>query len=306
MDQTIPLGYRFLDVRLPEQCSLVEQLKQSHAVIRLCEAFGVHRSSYKYWARRTRTISPPLVILRSEVRRAHELSRGSAGARTIADMVSQRGVLLSRYRAGKLMKALELVSSQPPAHKYQRAQQEHVSIPNRLARQFAVTSPNQVWCGYVTYIWSGQRWGYLAVVMDLFARKPVGWAFSLSPDSELTAMAFEARGRPTGVMFHSDQGSHYGSRRYRQQLWWYRIEQSMSRRGNCWDNAPMERLFRSLKSEWVPATGYRNMADAQQSITEYLIGYYSDIRPHQYNEGLTPNESERLYWNAHKTVASFS
>lgn len=82
-------------------------------MIRLCEAFGVHRSSYKYWARRTRTISPPLVILRSEVRRAHELSRGSVGARTIADMVSQRGVLLSRYRAGKLMKALGLVSSQP-------------------------------------------------------------------------------------------------------------------------------------------------------------------------------------------------
>ena len=111
---------------------------------RLCEVFGVHRSSYKYWASRTRTISPQLVILRSEVRRAHELSRGSAGARTIADIVTQHGIPLSRYRAGKLMKALGLVSSQSPAHKYQRAQQEHVNIPNRLARQFAVTKPDQV------------------------------------------------------------------------------------------------------------------------------------------------------------------
>ncbi len=84
------------------------------------------------------------------------------------------------------MKTLVFVSSQLPVHKYQRAQQEHVSIPNRLARQFAVTRPDQVWCGDMIYIWSGQRWGYLAVVME-FARKPAGWAFSLSPDSELTA-----------------------------------------------------------------------------------------------------------------------
>ena len=98
------------------------------------------------------------------------------------------------------MKALELVSCQPPRHTYKKANQEHVAIPNRLDRQFAVTAPNQVWCGDVTYVWTGARWAYLAVVLDLFARKPVGWAMSLSPDSELTCkalmMAFEARGRP--------------------------------------------------------------------------------------------------------------
>jgi len=108
----------------------------------------------------------------------------------------------------------------------------------------------------VTYIWTGQRWSYLAVVMDLFARKPVGWAFSRSPNSGLTKqalhMAYELRGRPSGVMFHSDQGSHYTSINFRQNLWRLQIKQSMSRRGNCWDNAPMERFFRSLKSEWVP------------------------------------------------------
>ncbi|MFT5606208.1 MAG: putative transposase [Paracoccaceae bacterium] len=102
---------------------------------------------------------------------------------------------------------------------------------------------------------------------------------SLSPDSALTgqalSMAFEARGKPKGVMFHSDQGSHYSSWKFRQHLWRFQIEKSMSRSGNCWDNAPMERFFRSLKTEWVPTLGYRNLADAQQSITEYLVGYYS-------------------------------
>ena len=149
---------------------------------------------------------------------------------------------------------------------------------------------------------------YLAVVIDLFSRKPVGWAMSLSPDSRLTGkallMAYESRDKPKEVMFHSDQGSHYTSRYYRQLLWRCQIKQSLSRRGNCWDNAPMERFFRSLKTEWVPSVGYRSFAEAKYEITRYIIGYYSQLRPHQYNGGLTPNESERLYWLTSKTVAS--
>jgi putative transposase len=97
-------------------------------------------------------------------------------------------------------------------------------------------------------------------------------------------------------MFHSDQGSHYTSRKFRQQLWRYQIEQSISRRGNCWDNARMERFFRSLKTEWVPSLGYRYFTDAQQSITEYIVGYYSQTRPHQHNRGLSPDAAEKGYW----------
>ena len=208
------------------------------------------------------------------------------------------------------MKELDLVSCQQPKHAYKKASQEHLEVPNHLDRQFAVTEPNQVWCGDVTYIWIGNRWAYLAVVMDLFARKPVGWAMSLSPDSELTAkaltMAFESRGKPKGVMFHSDQGCHYTSRRFRQLLWRYQIKQSMSRRGNCWDNSPMERFFRSLKTEWVPVKGYNSFNEARTSITNYIIGYYSQVRPHQYNGGLTPNESEKRYWLDYKTVTNFT
>ncbi len=211
--------------------------------------FGVHRSSYRYWANRDKSLSSERVLVRAEVRRAYDLSNGSAGARTIADIVTARGIPLSRYRASKFMKELDLVSYQLPKHSYKKTQQEHVHIPNRLNRQFAVTEPNQVWCGDVTYIWTGQIWSYLAVVINLFARKVIGWAMSNSPDSALTGkaltMAYESRGKPSGVMFHSDQGCHYTSKKYRQLLWRYRITQSMSRRGNCWDNSPMERVFRS-------------------------------------------------------------
>lgn len=210
-----------------------------------------------------------------------------------------RGIELSRYRAVKIMKTLGLISCQPPGHRYKKSKQEYVSIRNRLDRQFSVERPNKIWCGDVTYIWAGNRWAYLAVVMDLYARKPVGWALSLSPDSELTSkalnMAFETRGKPKGLMFHSDQGCHYTSRKYRQLLWRFQITQSMSRRGNCWDNAPMERLFRSLKTEWVPARGYNNFSEAKYSITDYIVGYYSQTRPHQNNEGLSPNAAEIKY-----------
>lgn len=127
--------------------------------------FGVHRSSYRYWANRDKSLSSERVLARAEVRRAYELSNGSAGARTIADIVTARGIPLSRYRASKLMKELDLISCQLPKHAYQKTQKEHVHIPNRLNRQFAVTEPNQVWCGDVTYIWTGQRWSYLAVVI---------------------------------------------------------------------------------------------------------------------------------------------
>lgn len=271
--------------------------------------FGIHRSSYRYWFNRPRLPDAERVLLLGLIREVHHASQGSAGARSIADMVSAKGMPLGRWRAAKLMKELNIVSCQQPAHRYKKATKEHVDIPNHLERQFAVTEPNQVWCGDVTYLWTGKRWAYLAVVLDLFSRKPVGWAMSFSPDSALTGkaltMAWESRGKPAGIMFHSDQGSHYTSRKFRQLLWRYRIKQSMSRRGNCWDNSPMERFFRSLKSEWVPKSGYANFSDANIAITSYIIGYYSRLRPHQYNGGLTPNESERLFWESSKAVANF-
>ncbi|EPM7354724.1 TPA: IS3 family transposase [Escherichia coli] len=299
-----------LDIRLPEQFSIIGKLRARYPVATLCHMFGVHRSSYKYWKNRPEKPDGRRAVLRSQVLELHGISHGSAGARSIATMATQRGYQMGRWLAGRLMKELGLVSCQQPTHRYKRGGHEHVAIPNHLERQFAVTEPNQVWCGDVTYIWTGKRWAYLPVVLDLFARKPVGWAMSFSPDSRLTMkaleMAWETRGKPVGVMFPSDQGSHYTSRQFRQLLWRYRIRQSMSRRGNCWDNSPMERFFRSLKNEWVPATGYVSFSDAAHAITDYIVGYYSALRPHEYNGGLPPNESENRYWKNSNAEASFS
>ncbi len=146
-----------------------------------------------------------------------------------------------------------------PKHAYRKATQEHVAIPNLLDRQFAVTAPNQVWCCNVSFIWTGNRWAYLAVVIDLLARKPIGWAMSHSPDNNLTCqaltMAFEYRGQPKNVIFHSDQGCHYTSRKFRQLIWRYRLTQSMSRRGNCLDIARW-----NASSEVLKPSGFQQLA----------------------------------------------
>ncbi len=272
----------------------------------LCEAFELCYSTLKYHRRQAQHIDPAVVELHACIKTCHRLSNGSAGARTLAMMVSLQGIPLSRYRAGRLMKQLDLQSTQQRKHKYRKASQLHLAIDNTLNREFDVERPNQVWCSDVTYVWTGRHWSYLAVVLDLFARMPVGWALSQSPDSRLTAKAlsraYETRGKPQGILFHSDQGSHYTSTHFRQHLWRYRMEQSMSRRGNCWDNAPMERFFRSLKGEWIPEIGYRSFEEAERMIGQYIAGYYSQYRPHQQNGGLPPNQAEENYWLTSKTV----
>lgn len=286
---------------------LVERFQGSYAATEVCAAFGVHYSTYKYQRRLKRRIKPEQLALSAMIKRCHRLSNGSAGARTLATMASLQGIPLSRYRASKLMKQLNLNSTQQKTHRYRKANKLHVAIDNHLDRAFNPAKPNQVWCSDVTYIWSGTRWVYLAVVLDLYARKPVGWAMSTSPDSQLTTRAltraYEVRGKPEGVMIHTDQGSHYTSTQFRQFTWRYRMQHSMSRRGNCWDNAPMERFFRSLKSEWMPVFGYRSLAEAERHIGKYIHGYYSQLRPHQHNGGMPPNWAEENYRIFSKYVA---
>ncbi|WP_409274757.1 IS3 family transposase [Providencia rustigianii] len=312
-NEILKKGYGALNVGLIEGFAIIDKLRAHYPVTTLCQLFERHRSSYRHWHHRMKNTVPDgeRAIKRSLVKDAWNLSGGSAGARSIATIVTtQYGVKMSRYLASKLMKEIGVTSCQHVKHRYKRGKKEHVDIPNLLDRQFAVTAPNQVWCGDVTYIWTGKRWAYLAVVLDLFARKPVGWALSTSPDTTLTLkalqMAWEMRGQPKGLMFHSDQGSHYTSLEYRQRLWRYQIVQSLSRRGNCWDNSPMERFFRSLKHEWMPSMGYESLKEAEHRIIRYITGYYSGIRPHWYNGGLTPNESERLFYKQSNGVANIS
>ena len=234
--------------------------------------------------------------LRAKVRELFKRSRHSAGSRSLVWMLSAEGIRAGRYKVRRLMQEAGLYSKQSGQHRYRVGQAARPDIPNVLNREFEPTQANRVWCGDITYIWAGNRWVYLAVVLDLYTRCVVGWAMSEHPDATLVCKALEqawqTRGQPTGLLFHSDQGSQYASRLFQQRLWRYQIRQSMSRRGCCWDNAPMERLFRSLKTEWLPESGYDAQEEAKRDVGAYLV-YYNWERPHVANNGVAPVVREK-------------
>jgi len=275
---------------------LIDALREHYSVSELCAVFDTPRSSYNYRKQHADKICPEREILKQKAIEIHEDSRGAAGARTIAGTLTQQGHTVGRYKAKSLMKEAELVSKQHKKHRYKVAEEESKIADNKLNREFAVEQPDQVWCGDVTYVWTGSQWLYLALVIDLYARRIVGWACSTNPDSELTVqalrMAYESRGRPKDVMFHSDQGCHYTSKKFRQHLWRYQMTQSMSRRGNCWDNSPMERVFRSFKTEWMPSDFYKSYSEAERDIMLF-IRHYNYHRAHSYNNYLAPAAAEQ-------------
>lgn len=264
----------------------------------MCQVFEINRSSFYYQTKRANTVDPERERLKARVIELHKASRGSAGARTLSAALSNEGESVGRFKAASLMAEAGIESQQRRKHRYRQSDNESAIAPNHLNRAFRVQHPNEVWCGDVTYIWAGTCWVYLAVVLDLYARRVVGWALSRYCDSALTrqalAMAYDSRGRPKGVMFHSDQGCQYTSLAFRQLLWQCRMTQSMSRRGNCWDNAPMERFFGSLKSEWIPEVGYCDIDEAKTDILYYLTHYYNRVRPHSYNDYRAPVVVEGL------------
>jgi putative transposase len=254
------------------------------------------RSSYYSHRKRKPKIDVDRLRLRSRVNTIFTRSRSSAGSRTIKDILQAEGTVIGRFKVRSLMREAGLISKQPGSHRYKKATVERVDIPNRLNREFDVSRLNEVWCGDITYIWAQGHWNYLAVVMDLYRRRVIGWAISTRPNANLVVaaldMAYMQRGQPGDVMFHSDQGSQYASRLFRQRLWRYRMVQSMNRRGNCWDNSPMERVFRSLKTEWIPSMGYPTIREAKRDISYYLMTYYNWERPHRYSDGLAPAIAE--------------
>ena len=227
------------------------------------------------------------------------MSFGSAGQRGILQIMANNDLKSTRYLVRKIMAEEGLVSRQTPKHRYPKGGSESLISPDLLKRRFDVTAINRWWCGDITYIWTQQGWCYLAVVMDLMKRRIVGYAMSQKPDSQLTTkafnLAFEARKKPQNVVFHSDQGCQYTSHKFRDNLHDKGVRQSMSRRGNCWDNSPMERFFRSYKTERMPRLGYETFNDAVIDVSHYIDGYYNTIRPHTHNNGLPPIAAEQQH-----------
>ena len=263
----------------------------------MCSVFEASRSSYYDYRRRRRRINVERLRLRVKATEIFNISRQSAGSRSIMIKLREEGEIVGRFKVRRLMKEANLVSKQPKPPAYKVAKVERPDIPNHLDRQFDVQQPNQVWCGDITYVWAQGRWIYLAVILDLYRRRVVGWSLSEKADADLPIAAldnaYQLRGQPKSVTFHSDQGCQYSSKSFRQRLWRYRMKQSMSRRGNCWDNAPMERVFRSYKSEWMPSEGYASFNEAKKDIGRYFMDYYNWYRPHLRNDGLAPAVAEK-------------
>lgn len=266
----------------------------------LCRLFGLPKSTY-YHNLKPKKINASRVKMIAMIKQIFTETRGAAGARTLSDIATARlNRPVSRYIAGRIMKAEGLVCRQPGKHTYKHREKPHAVHKNLLKQNFIPEFPNEIWSGDVTYIKTAEGWHYLAVVLDLYSRNVVGFSLSDSPDSELTKKAlhnaYESRKRPQGVIFHSDQGSHYSSKTFAESIKDCKMTASMSRRGNCYDNSPTERFFRSLKTEWIPKQGYATRAQAEADILQYITGYYRKIRPHQFNNRLTPEKKEQLFF----------
>ena len=209
-----------------------------------------------------------------------EDSKKIYGSRRLSEAFIDEDIKLGRFKARQLMRKLALKPRYPKRFQVTTDSNHNEAIaPNTLNRQFDVAQPNKVWTTYITYVWTLEDWLYVAVVIDLFSRQVVGWSIDDHMRTSLCVnalqMAFWRRKPDPGLLHHSDRGSQYASKEYRQHLGIMKMQQSMSRKGNCWDNAPAERFFRSLKHEQINYERFKTKESAKLSIIDLKFPYFS-------------------------------
>lgn len=262
----------------------------------MCQVLGVSRSSFYDWlqnpvSRRARDNERLLRLIRASFRASH----GVYGSRRVFLDLREAGETCSKHRVARLMRTNNIRA----LHGYRKPRyvrsSEAILVPNILKRDFEVSKPNRVWVTDITYIRTWEGWLYLAVVMDLFSRKIVGWATkpTLARELALDAVLMAVRGRRRRkTVIHSDQGSQYGSDAWRRFCRVHRLQPSMSRRGNCWDNAVAESFFGSLKKERIKKRIYKNREIATADIAAYIEEFYNPVRRHSYLGGVSPDAFE--------------
>lgn len=261
----------------------------------LCRVMQVSRSGFYAWRRRGP--DDHRQALHREVRRIHRRKRGSYGSRRMARELRRRGYDIGRYQARSLMQEAGIEARQRRRWRNTTDSQHTLPVaPNLLNRQFMVAAPNRAWVADITAIWTLEGWLYLAAVLDLHDRQLVGWAMADHMRTQLVLDALEmavGRRQPkSGLIHHSDRGSQYASRDYRSTLDRHGFQASMSRKGNCWDNAVMERFFGSLKSEWLAGQRYGSRQAARRDVIEYIEMEYNSCRLHSTLGYQTPREIE--------------
>ena len=266
-------------------------------VSQACRILGVSRSGY-YAAAKRRRAAPAACVASVHLKAAFAASGRTYGSRRLLAALRTRGVTMGRHRVRSLMRvnALRSVWKRKFMHTTDSKHAMPVS-PNVLARQFDKPLPNQAWVCDITYIRTRSGWLYLAAVLDLHSRKIVGWAMAPGMPAALVCaalqMAIVQRHPAAGLVVHSDRGTQYASAEHQGLLTKYGLIGSMSRKGNCWDNAVMERFFLNLKMERVWQKDYANHAEAMTDVADYIVGFYNCERLHSKLGNLSPNAFER-------------
>jgi len=277
----------------------IEDLREKYPVRVLCEALNVSPSGYYAWRRRpdsTRKTANRTLL--SDIRRLHGQHHGRYGVPRIYAALRAEGRTVSRGRVERLMRRHGIRARRSRAFRVCTTDSRHnlPVAPNLLDRDFSPAAPNRAWAGDITYVPTAQGWLYLAVVLDLFSRKVVGWAMRDHLRTELPlaalAMAIQRQRPPPGLIHHSDRGSQYAAREYRKLLKNNAMIQSMSRKANCWDNAPVESFFGSLKAELVSHQRYASREAAKRDLFSYIEGYYNRVRLHSALHYITPEQAE--------------
>lgn len=260
----------------------------------------VSRSSYYAWCAADNSPRCEAFMLKNKLQRLFEESRKTYGSRRLVKALKAEGYKIGRYKVRSLMAELKLEVRYPKRFKVTTDSKHSFKVvPNILARQFNPSKPNDVWTTDISYVWTLEGWMYVAVVIDLYSRQVVGWAIDEHMKTSLCIKALQMaywRKKPAkGLLHHSDQGSQYASYCYREELQRMGMVQSMSRKGNCWDNSPTERFFRSLKSEHLNYERFSSKASAHLSILDY-IAFYNGQRMHSTLGYKSPIAFEREYY----------
>ncbi len=277
--------------------------KASFPVSAMCRLFGVSRQGYYAYATRppsARTVAD--AELCEAIRAIFAESHERYGSPRVLRELRRRGIRVGKHRVERAMRGMGLTPPTPRRHRATTVRDpSHPVAPNELARDFHASRPNERWVTDITYVWTAEGWAYLAVVLDLFSRAVVGWSLDATASARLPMAALDAaiaRRRPVGaLMHHSDRGCQYTSAAYRQRLETLGITVSMSRTGNCWDNAVAESFFGTLKTELVHRRDWASRHELRQAVFEYIEVFYNRRRLHSSLDYKTPAQVEEAFFD---------
>jgi transposase InsO family protein len=275
-------------------------MKSEHSIDLMCRALKVSRSGFYEWRGRPIPKRPERVKLQGHIKRVFRDSRKTYGHRSIRDVLIKEGHRVGRKLILRLMAEMALVPGpwKPSPYSVLKKASEPKVCGHMLKRNFSPPGPNRVWTSDITYIWTRNGWVYLAVVLDLFSRKVIGWSVSEKPDTALVIAALTqalvtrkyVRGQ---LLFHSDQGCQYTSHELCQFLRERGIVQSMSRRGQCWDNSPNESFFKTMKGETgIARANLSGLVEVESVLFDWIETWYNLVRRHTFIGYCCPAEYE--------------